>query len=300
MKASQLPAQLKANPNVASIIEHKCTLADNGRGMIINTALEFTEWSTLLGQFAFWVDSFQWVLGDLIAYGELHYDRNKYKLVMERTDRKYKTVHKWGLVASKFSPDERTYNLSFTHYSEAADVARSERASLLSRAANEGWAVLRLRTEVENLARTIDTDAIVLGAIPTTSSVVIGQRFEDYIFALLQARYPDHTWERLGSMKHNERGLDFLGRPFGATTDQSVIGVQAKCHAPNQTPSDEEWLKFLAGCFTRRVTKALFITTGRLTSHQYREAGESGLGTVVAGAAELNRLAKKLELEPFN
>ena len=66
--------------------------------------------------------------------------------------------------------------------------------------------------------------------------------------------------------KRNERGLDF----YGAGLSQDVsghlsVGVQVKLHDPTNAPTEIEWLKFLSGCFARRVNNALFITTGRLT-----------------------------------
>jgi hypothetical protein len=69
-------------------------------------------------------------------------------------------------------------------------------------------------------------------------------------------------------------------------------------HQPNNAPTQDEWLKFLAGCFARRVESAIFVTTGRLTGAQRREAQEAKV-IVLEGAAEISRLARPHSVEPF-
>jgi len=57
------------------------------------------------------------------------------------------------------------------------------------------------------------------------------------------------------------------------------------------------WLKFLAGCFARRMDAALFITTSRLTSEQRREA-EANV-TVAGGREEITRLSTLHHMKAF-
>lgn len=274
-----------------------CAVAAHGRGLAISDKLQFQDWATLLDDVASAHDSIQWMLGDLMAYGALRFEEDKYRMIIERTGRKYSTVHKWGNVASKVPIEERRFNLSFTHYEQTAFIRKDDRDRLLECAELEKWTVARLREEVEGLGKTIDIETVVTAT--TQPSVVVGRQFEEYISKLLECMYPDHAWEHLGALKHQERGLDFVGRSFGHADDGTVIGVQVKCHAPKQTPSDAEWISFLAGCFTRNLTKALFITTGRLTSNQLREVSESGRITILSGSAQISRLASKHNLAPF-
>jgi len=117
-----------------------------------------------------------------------------------------------------------------------------------------------------------------------------GHEFEKHILPLLEKMHPDVAWEHIGNLKTTERGLDFIGRNM--FNHNEIYGVQCKCHASNACPSDEEWSKFLAGCFTRRVTKAIFITTGRLNANQHREASESGIITLISGQNILIYLKK--------
>jgi hypothetical protein len=75
--------------------------------------------------------------------------------------------------------------------------------------------------------------------------------------------------------------------------------VQVKFHAPNNAPTETEWLKFLAGCFARRVESAVFITTGRLTGEQRREAQEARV-VVIEGRHEVSRHAERYAVPQFD
>lgn len=129
--------------------------------------------------------------------------------------------------------------------------------------------------------------------------VEIGEKFERFIEELLTEMYPNYSWSHLGRTKSEERGLDFFGKPFDLQLSEQTLGVQVKCHKAKATPNTEEWLKFLAGCFTRRVRNAIFITTGQLTGNQYREAQEAQIITVIDGVSKINRLAVKHGLSEF-
>ncbi len=134
----------------------------------------------------------------------------------------------------------------------------------------------------------------------TQSNAVRGMAFELYILDLLKAMYPYYVWYHQGSHKKHERGLDFIGDRIGESKDgPRSIGVQVKFHAEKYAPTQLEWLKFLSGCFARRVEDAIFITTGRLTGEQRREAREAEV-LVVEGRKEVARLAKLHEMSKFS
>lgn len=125
-------------------------------------------------------------------------------------------------------------------------------------------------------------------------SISAWSAFESDVLRLLKEMYPKHAWYHQGRHKNNERGLDMIGTPLAEQND--TIGVQVKYHKDQNQPTDTEWLKFLAGCFARRVEKALFVTTGRLSSNQRREASEAGV-IVIEGRDEVKRIAKQFKLE---
>ncbi len=131
------------------------------------------------------------------------------------------------------------------------------------------------------------------------SMSALGAAFENYILELLKKVYPNYAWYHQGIHKGNERGLDLIGSQIGKVADHPrFIGVQVKCHKENAAPSQVEWLKFLAGCFARQIDYAVFITSGRLTSEQRREAGEARV-VVIEGRKEISRTASLHGLKEF-
>jgi Restriction endonuclease len=98
-----------------------------------------------------------------------------------------------------------------------------------------------------------------------------------------------------GRDKRAERGLDFVGNSLG---DGTCLGVQVKFHKATSKRSEKEWLSFLAGCFERRVDRAIFVTTGQLSREQRQQAAAAGV-TSIEGRKEVDRVAKEFALELF-
>ncbi|HEX9069503.1 MAG TPA: restriction endonuclease [Ktedonobacterales bacterium] len=115
--------------------------------------------------------------------------------------------------------------------------------------------------------------------------------FERYIMMVMQAMHPHYAWYHQGIHKQRERGLDLIGTRVDINPDEpGSIGVQVKLHQERYAPSAMEWLKFLAGCYVRRIDRPIFVTTGHLTGEQHREAGEARV-VVMEGEPEITRLA---------
>jgi len=133
-----------------------------------------------------------------------------------------------------------------------------------------------------------------------TPNYVKGAMLEKYVLGLLKEMHPYYSWFHQGLQKNNERGLDLIANRIGeGHSKHETIGVQIKNHKETSAPTKEEWLKFLAGCFVRHIEEAMFITTGRLTSEQRREAGEAKI-TVIEGIEELNRIAKLYKYKTYD
>lgn len=129
---------------------------------------------------------------------------------------------------------------------------------------------------------------------------VRGAIFEHHIGLLLKKMYPNYAWIHTGRFKRNERGLDFHGSRLSQDESQpGSIGVQVKLHQSNNAPTEMEWLKFLSGCFARRIGLAIFVTTGRLTGEQYREAVDANV-IVLSGLEEINRQCAQHNIPPFS
>jgi len=167
---------------------------------------------------------------------------------------------------------------------------------------NPGW---RLTPEGRELISSSSTQQEIVFNTETQqeetfiSNSVKGALFEKYCLGLLKIIYPYYSWFHQGIQKNNERGLDLIAEKIGEIrTEYKSIGVQIKNHKESSSPTEKEWLKFLAGCFVRQIDKAIFITTGRLTSEQRREAGEGKI-MIIEGIGELNRLAKEFKYEIY-
>ena len=132
------------------------------------------------------------------------------------------------------------------------------------------------------------------------SSSVRGAAFENWTLKVLRASYPFYAWYHQGVHKNNERGLDFIGERIGdSNREPKNIGVQVKFHKKSNAPTVKEWLLFLSGCFSRRVDAAIFITTGKLTGNQHREAQEARV-VVIEGVDEITRIAELNGIKKFS
>jgi hypothetical protein len=161
----------------------------------------------------------------------------------------------------------------------------------------EGKEYLESFSVVEEKEEVVDVDT---GNIQYVSSVSArGAAFELYILGLLKKMYPYYTWYHQGQNKRQERGLDFIGNRIGEIRNEPrTIGVQVKFHSNTSVPSKNEWMKFLAGCYARRIDCTLFITSGRLTGEQRREAGEANI-IVIEGKDEIKRISQLYGIEEF-
>jgi hypothetical protein len=132
------------------------------------------------------------------------------------------------------------------------------------------------------------------------ANTVKGAILEKYILGLLKEMYPYYSWFHQGIQKTSERGLDLIANKIGNKNNEyKTIGVQIKNHNEKFAPTKEEWLKFLAGCYVRHIEEVIFITTGKLSSEQRREAGEAKI-TVIEGFDELNRIAKLYKYKTYD
>lgn len=168
---------------------------------------------------------------------------------------------------------------------------------------NPGWRITQDGREFLNLYQEDETETVfdteTQQDVTVISNVTLATAFEHYCIELLKNIYPYYTWYHQGRHKKNERGLDVIGERLGETNNEpKTLGIQVKLHQDNSTPTKEEWLKFLAGCFTRKIEKAIFITTGKLNGEQRREAGE-GQVTIIEGKDEINRLSILHHVEQF-
>jgi hypothetical protein len=173
------------------------------------------------------------------------------------------------------------------------------------RITQEGRAFLEIYAADEAEAQAVQAAANVAVApapnVPPTEATnpdsvyVLAAEFERHVLAFMRQYFPFYSWYHQGRHKSNERGLDIIGTRLRPEPDHpAIIGVQVKYRKPDSAPTDAEWLKFMAGCFARRVQLGMFVTTGGLNANQRREAAEAGV--VVIEREELDRLAAQIGL----
>ena len=69
--------------------------------------------------------------------------------LMPDIERSKKTLLKWLYVCRTIPPDERVYDLPFSHYAEVVNLICERRHYLLKIAEQEKWSVARLRKEIK-------------------------------------------------------------------------------------------------------------------------------------------------------
>lgn len=163
----------------------------------------------------------------------------------------------------------------------------------------EGREFLKAKPDDDAIeAEEVTDDAGQEVAVPSNAARAHG--FEKYVLEMMRRTYPEFAWYHQGVHTKQERGLDLLATRLRHEQGQpNVVGVQVKLHSEQNAPSEKEWLKFLAGCFARRVNLGIFVTTGRLTGGQRREAAEAQVA-IIEGYEELNRLAGHVGVAPFD
>lgn len=167
---------------------------------------------------------------------------------------------------------------------------------------HQGWRITPEGREIINAAPPEAQEVINVDTqqIEYISNATRGDAFELYILDFFKRVHPHYVWYHEGRHKYNERGLDIIGTRVGhSEIGPETIGIQTKLYPSNATPTQIDWLKFLAGCFARRVDSAVFVTSGRLTGEQRREVAEAKV-TVIEGRDEITRLARLHDLQGFS
>jgi hypothetical protein len=164
------------------------------------------------------------------------------------------------------------------------------------RLTNDGKKLIEQQGKQEELVFNIETQKNET----EISNTIKGTLLEKYVLGLLKEMHPYYSWFHQGIQKNNERGLDLIANKIGEkNSEHKTIGVQIKNHKETSAPTKDEWLKFLAGCFVRHIEEVIFITTGKLSSDQRREASEAKI-TVIEGIDELNRIAKLYKYKTYD
>ena len=111
----------------------------------ISNSVSYEKWVQLGEMFHTLHRNINWRIGDWLLFGEGRFP-DRYSQATHLTGRSDVTMRNCAWVASVYPPEERVYDLSFTHYLEVAGVKETkERHWLLAKAEQEDMSALALR-----------------------------------------------------------------------------------------------------------------------------------------------------------
>ena len=111
----------------------------------INKSVSYSQWEQLGEMFHTLHRNINWWIGDWLLFGEDKFP-DRYSQATHLTGRSDVTLRNCAWVASVYPPEERKYDLSFTHYLEVAGGKNiADRNWLLAKAEQEDMSALALR-----------------------------------------------------------------------------------------------------------------------------------------------------------
>jgi len=142
------------------------TLADGvvltDTGATIRDDLSIEEFCSALQNVQSLANATMWALGDLLLYSETRGTYGEmYSQAMDVTRKSYATLTQAVRMAKAYPQPERVSAISWSHHREAASIKDpQERATLLHRAADQGWSREDLRAHVQELKGEVPTPAL--------------------------------------------------------------------------------------------------------------------------------------------
>ena len=120
-------------------------------GLVVTGNPTVKEWGDFGSQIKAVEGAIQWLIGDWLNYGELHYGE-KYKEAIEKTGYDYGTLRDEKWIAGRFEVSRRHDNIPWGHHREVAGVRPDDVAdALLDQAAENNWSQKELRKAVREL-----------------------------------------------------------------------------------------------------------------------------------------------------
>lgn len=152
-------------------------------GILSDRGATVEEWTELVRILASVSQSAQWIIGDLLVYGERTWKKT-YQDVMAITNLEYATLRTYAHVARKVDLSIRINKLSFAHHQLVTSRQSKEQREWLEKALANNWSISQLRDAIK-------------GRSPTLPGPV--GRFQDFVE---RNRFRYNTflkrWERLG------------------------------------------------------------------------------------------------------
>lgn len=155
----------------------------------------------------------QWVIGELLIYGEKKKYR-KYDELMTSTNYKYQTLADIKYVTENVKVSLRNETLSFTHHREVAPLSPEKQEFFLNKAEKEGLSVMNLRKEIRK-------EKLQTPTLPSDKFRVV---------------YADPPW------KYSNEGLENYGH---AETHYPTMTIEELCQIPIYDITEDNAVLFL-------------------------------------------------------
>lgn len=121
-------------------------------GLTIKGRVSLREWASYVQGVSGIHTRVQWVLADLLLYGEENFGDSAYEVLSECTRFSIGTLRNFRWVGSRFPPEDRDSELSFYEHQEVARLeTREQRQDMLWRIHDEGLSQHEIREQVGEL-----------------------------------------------------------------------------------------------------------------------------------------------------
>jgi len=131
----------------------------NENALIINKNITFDEWEAIGQQLGAMGKGLMFWIGDWLTYGEQAF-ADKYSQAMDITGYSYRTVRQAKYIATKFTPEMRKSNLTFTHYTAVAGEEQEVAVRLLNDASNQNMTVDELKEHRKGQHHPVDQNQL--------------------------------------------------------------------------------------------------------------------------------------------
>lgn len=112
----------------------------------------FDEWKSIGRTLRLGSQALNWHIGDWWRFGVSNWGEEQTReAALDIWGVEGETARNYGWVASKFSPVERSTELTFSHYLKAASLPPDEAQRIILKAANEGLSVRDVQREVQTI-----------------------------------------------------------------------------------------------------------------------------------------------------
>jgi N6-adenosine-specific RNA methylase IME4 len=207
-----------ADAETGEIVELPALIERRSTCLILSEDMPFDAWQGI-GEWLQSVErSVMWWIGDWVRFGERKWGE-KYAQAIEATGQCYQSIADAKWVSERFEFSERSENLAWSHYRQAASLPVDERREVLAAAEREGWSVRETRAAVNRIKNE--------GKLPRPASTP-GRKVFD-IEALVRAGekfgtiYADPPW-----LYDNQATRASTGNHYGGMTVEELCALPVR------------------------------------------------------------------------